>query len=81
MGGLADLNAQIREGWGLAREQVIANRWILMHTAAPQSLTGPRFPPLRLLRRLPTVLEATTRSGRRPRTLNSNGHSATLQRG
>ena len=40
--------------------------------AAPPSQTFPRFPPLRLLGRLPPECMASSISGRRPRSLNRN---------
>ena len=40
--------------------------------AAPPSEPGPRFPPLRLLGRLPPECVAPSISGRRPRTLNKS---------
>jgi integrase len=42
--------------------------------AAPPCHSGPRFPPLMLLGRLPPVQAATSLSGRHPRSLNINGH-------
>src|SRR6267154_3302223 len=41
--------------------------------AAPPSEPVPRFPPLRLLGRLPPVYAASSFSGRRPRSLNKSG--------
>ena len=45
-----------------------------LHSAAPPSEPVPRFPPLRLLRRLPLDYVASSISGRRPRTLNNIRH-------